>query len=71
MELSPFNRFRWTFSNGRPYAPIGLQDCTVTVYTDNPLTGFGFDGGQGTPPRWTSLEPYLTTYAAAGFDLFR
>ena len=68
---SPYDRFRWTFSNGEPYDPIGLQDCTVAVYTSNPLTGLGFDGGQGTPPRWTSLEPYLTTYAAAGFDLFR
>jgi hypothetical protein len=68
---SPFNRFRWAFSNGKPYHPIGLQDCTVAVYTDNPLTGLGFDGGHGTPPRWTSLEPYLTTFAAAGFNLFR
>ena len=71
VERSPFDRFRWTFSNGRPYDPIGLQDCTVTVYTDNPLTGLGFDGGPGTPLRWTSLEPYLATFAAAGFDLFR
>jgi hypothetical protein len=71
VQRSPFNRFRWTYSNGTPYAPIGLQDCTVSVYTDNPLTGFGFDGGHGTPPRWTSLEPYLSTFAAAGFDLFR
>jgi hypothetical protein len=71
VERSPFNHYRWTFSNGRPYDPIGLQDCTVAIYTDNPLTGFGFDGGQGTPPHWTSLEPYLTTFASAGFDLFR
>lgn len=68
---SPDNRFRWTFTNGQPYDPIGLQDCTVAVYTDNPLTGLGFDGGQGVPPRWTSLEPYLNTFAAAGFNLFR
>jgi Domain of unknown function (DUF5060) len=71
VRQSPYNRYRWTFTNGRPFDAIGLQDCTVAIYTDNPLTGFGFDGGQGTPPRWTSLEPYLTTFAAAGFDLFR
>lgn len=71
VRRSPYDRFRWTFTNGRSFDAIGLQDCTVTVYTDNPLTGFGFDGGQGAPPRWTSLEPYLTTFAAAGFNLFR
>ena len=71
VRRDPYDRYRWVFSNGASYDPIGLQDCTVAVYTDNPLTGLGFDGGQGTPPRWTSLEPYLTTYAAAGFDLFR
>jgi hypothetical protein len=71
VRTSLYNRFRWTFSDGKPYYPIGLQDCTVTVYTDNPLTGFGFDGGQGTPPRWVSLEPYLRTFGAAGFNLFR
>lgn len=71
VRRSPHNRFRWAFSDGEPYEPIGLQDCTITVYTDNPLTGFGFDGGQGTPPSWTSLDPYLQAYAAAGFNLFR
>lgn len=71
VRRSPFNGYRWTFSNGEPYDPIGLQDCTVAVYTENPLTGLGFDGGQLTSPRWTSLEPYLTTYSAAGFDLWR
>jgi uncharacterized protein DUF5060 len=71
VRRNPANRYRWVFSNGEPYDPIGLQDCTVRVYTDDPLTGFGFDGGLGTPPRWTSLEPYLSTFAAAGFDLFR
>ena len=71
VQRSPYNRFRWTFANGRPFDPIGLQDCTVAVYTDDPLTGLGFDGGAETPPRWTSIEPYLTTFAAAGFDLFR
>jgi len=71
VRQSPFDRYRWTFTNGQPFNAVGVQDCTVTVYTDNPLTGFGFDGGQGTPPRWTSLEPYLTTFAAAGFSLFR
>src|SRR5262249_15394026 len=71
VERSPYTRFRGRFANGKRSAPIGIQDCTVTVYTDNPLTGFGFDGGQGTPPRWTSLEPYLTTFAGAGFNLFR
>jgi hypothetical protein len=71
VRRNPANHYRWMFSNGEPYDPIGLQDCTVRVYTDDPLTGFGFDGGLGTPPRWTSLEPYLSTFAAAGFDLFR
>jgi hypothetical protein len=70
VQRSPFNRYRWTFSDGRPYDPIGLQDCTVAVYTSNPLTGFGFDGIDGLP-RWTSLEPYLTAYASAGFNLYR
>src|SRR5262245_3496403 len=46
VRQSPFNRYRWTFTNGRPFNAVGIQDCTVTVYTDNPLTGFGVDGGQ-------------------------
>ena len=71
VRQSPFDRYRWTFTNGQPFNAVGIQDCTVKVYTDNPLTGFGFDGGQAPPPRWTSLEPYLTTFAAAGFNLFR
>jgi len=70
VQRDPYNRFRWTFSNGESYDAIGIQDCTLPIYTDNPLTGFGFDGGQG-PPRWTSIEPYLKTFAGAGFDLFR
>jgi len=70
VQRDPHNRFRWTFSDGESYDAIGIQDCTLPVYTDNPLTGFGFDGGQG-PPHWTSLEPYLKTFASAGFDLFR
>ncbi len=71
VRRNPANPYRWTFSDGESYDPIGLQDCTVTVYTDDPLTGFGFDGGQGTPARWTSLEPYVTTFAATGLNLFR
>jgi hypothetical protein len=70
VQRNPYNRFRWTFSDGESYDAIGIQDCTLPIYTDNPLTGFGFDGGQGRP-RWTSIEPYLKTFAGAGFDLFR
>src|SRR6202030_4310529 len=70
VRQSALNPYRWTFSNGQPYNAIGLQDCTVSVYTDNPLRGLGFDGEDGTPG-WTSLEPYLTAYQTAGFNLFR
>jgi hypothetical protein len=71
VRRSPYNRFRWTFTNGSAFSPLGMEDCTVSVHTPNPLDDFGFDGGSGVPPRWVTLEPYLDAYAAAGFDLFR
>jgi hypothetical protein len=71
VRRSPYDRYRWTFTDGSSFSALGMEDCTVSVHTPNPLDDFGFDGGSGVPPRWAILEPYLDAYAAAGFDLFR
>ncbi len=64
------NPYRWVFANGRPYFPVGLQDCTPLK--DGKLTGGVIDGGsrdQG--GRMLSWDQYFLIYGEAGFNLFR
>src|SRR5438270_3422995 len=41
---SAYNGFRWAFTDGSPYYPIGLQDCTVPLLSPDPLRFWGLDG---------------------------
>jgi hypothetical protein len=64
------NPYRWTFAGGKPYFPVGLQDC---VYSDGThLPRFQIDGEsrQG-PCRDLSMDEYFAIYEQAGFNLFR
>jgi len=73
VRQSPLNRQRWTFTDGSPFYPIGIQDCTG----DNGGADFrfgldgGFRSGPNDPGKLVDMTTYLRTYASAGFDLFR
>jgi hypothetical protein len=75
VRQSPYNRLRWTFQNGAPYYPIGLNNCTDVGST--PAELWGFDGGFRAPDAphgpgsVVDMDTYMRAYSAAGFDLFR
>jgi hypothetical protein len=68
----PENPHRWVFANGRPYFPIGLQDCVVArgsqLPDDRAIDGEGRTDHAG---RRISQEEYFSIYGQAGFNLFR
>jgi hypothetical protein len=76
VRRSPYNRFRWTFQNGAPYYPIGINDCTVSFLGAKPIAEWGLDG-EFRPPnshegtRLVGIDTYMKAYSAAGFNLFR
>ena len=63
---NPHNPFRWTLTGGRPYFPLGLQDC-VGPGRLSPVDG----GARSEPGRSITPDQYLALYAGAGFNLFR
>ena len=66
----PKNRYRWVFANGKPYFPVGLQDC-VGVHGSQ-LRSRPIDGEKRTDnARQISQEDYFAIYHQAGFNLFR
>jgi hypothetical protein len=75
VRRSPYNPFRWTFTNKTPYYPIGLNDCTNI--RNAPIAYWGFDGGFRTSPgheqpgRYVDIATYMRAYSSAGFNLFR
>jgi len=68
----PENPHRWVFANGKPYFPIGLQDCIVArgsrLPDDMVIDGEGRTDNAG---RRISQEEYFSIYGQAGFNLFR
>lgn len=77
VRQSPYNPLRWVFTNGAPYYPIGINDCSSS--RNIPLSGWGLDGlarqGGGTQPehqlgRLVDMNTYMQAYSPA-FDLFR
>ena len=66
VRRNPDNRFRWTFSDGSPYYPLGIGDCVGDQNrSGSPVDDFYVD------TRRTNLASYLTTYHRAGVNLFR
>ena len=70
------NPFRWSFSNGSPYYPLGIGTCVYDVQNSgSPLNWWGFDGGFR-PPGIHTPGTYVdtTTFVRAfsgGINLFR
>ena len=77
VRRSPYNRFRWVFSDLTPYYPIGIQDCTIQLdHRGSPLAHWGLDGGFRPPGvhtngRMVDMDTYMRAYARAGVNLFR
>jgi uncharacterized protein DUF5060 len=68
---NPENPHRWVFANGKPYFPIGLQDCIGAregKLGPQALDGEGRDDGK---VRKVSTDEYLSIYSQAGFNLLR
>lgn len=66
----PDNPYRWVFANGKPYFPVGMNDCVGLRGSDFPLAAI--DGEKRTDkPRQISHEEYLAIYGEAGFNLYR
>lgn len=70
VRSDPRNPYRWVFASGKPYFPIGLEEC---VYLrDGQLPGTGIDGGaRDDPGRGISWDDYFSLYGQSGFNLFR
>ncbi len=67
---NPNNRYQWTFANGSPYFPLGLQDC-VTAHGSQ-LGGEMIDGGtRSEGGRKILMAEYFALYGSAGFNLYR
>jgi len=66
----PENPYRWVFANGKPYFPIGLQDCIGARGAE--LANMFIDGGDRRGKnRKISPEEYFSIYGHAGFNLLR
>jgi hypothetical protein len=62
--------FRWVLADGKPFFPIGLQDCVYIK--DGRLKDFVIDGeDKSQPGRALSADAYFLTYGQAGFNMFR
>lgn len=70
VRSSTQNPYRWVFASGKPYFPLGLEEC---VYVrDGQLPGTAIDGeDRNHPGRGISWDDYFSLYGQAGFNLFR
>jgi hypothetical protein len=67
VRRNPHNRFRWVFSDGSPYYPLGIGDCVRDLdRSGSPFDEFGLDGR----PK-NDLDTYLDAYQSAGLNIFR
>ena len=77
VRVSPYNHFRWSFANGSPYYPLGIQDCQVLQPgASSPLERWGLDGGFRPPNvhtegRQVDINTYMRAYSGAHVNLFR
>ena len=70
VRSNPQNQYRWVFASGKPYFPVGLEEC---VYMrGGQLAGAAIDGeDRDHPGRGISWDDYFSLYGQAGFNLFR
>jgi hypothetical protein len=67
---NPENPHRWIFANGRPYFPLGLQDCVGV--REGKLSEAAVDGGtRKEGGRIITWDEYFSLYGQAGFNLLR
>lgn len=66
----PDNPYRWIFANGKPYFPIGLQDCVGNKGYDLKDMFVDGDTGRSNPTKVTAAE-YLAIYGQGGLNLLR
>ena len=65
---NPANPYRWIYSNGKPYFPIGVQEGVGTELGDKMIDGEGRNDGKA---RTVTLDEYFSIYGKVGFNLFR
>jgi len=64
------NPFRWVFADGKPFFPIGLQDCIQI--NGGGIKDLVVDGeDREHPGRRVSPDEYFSIYGKAGFNLLR
>jgi len=70
VRRNPVTPFRWVFADGKPFFPIGLQDCVFL--RDNRIEDFYVDGeDRNHPGRRVAPDEYFSLYGQAGFNLLR
>ena len=70
VRRNPLDQFRWIFADGKPFFPIGLQDC-VRMNGER-IEDFSIDGeDRHHPGRKVSQDEYFSIYGQAGFNLLR
>lgn len=70
IRSNPENRFRWIFADGKPFFPIGLQDCIWL--NGERLKDLAIDGeDRAHPGHKVSAEEYFSVYGQSGFNLLR
>jgi Domain of unknown function (DUF5060) len=70
VHRNPVDPFRWIFDSGKPFFPVGLQDC---IHLDGvSIEDLAVDGGdRNHPGRRLSADAYFSLYGQAGFNLLR
>lgn len=67
---NPQNQYRWVFASGKPYFPVGLEECVYMRH--DRLAGTGIDGeDRNHPGRGISWDDYFSLYGQSRFNLFR
>ncbi len=70
VRRNPVNQFRWVFASGKPFFPVGLQDC-IRMNGER-IKDLVIDGeDRNHPGPSVSPDEYLSIYGKAGFNLLR
>ena len=70
VQRNPLDPFRWVLADGKPFYPVGLQDC---IHLDGKsIKDLVVDGeDRKHPGRRISPGAYFSLYSQAGFNLLR
>jgi hypothetical protein len=70
LQRDPQNPHRWLFADGRPYFPLGIQDC-VGLGDDPLIFTVDGEGRADNKGRRLDADQYLALFGKAGFNLLR